>query len=145
MKEAKQSWWEEEFDEKIAKKNWGACFECCDYEEMITDIKSFISKVESKAYNQGRADGNAEGKSYNQDLNEIIDQKSIDEAFIKIKGKQAGYEEEGIKCHEHCKQTEKETIERVVEAYTNTINFLTSLQQKLLTNTSPTINGEISN
>jgi len=37
--------WKEEFKKKIESKNWGACFECCDYENMMQDLKNFIQQA----------------------------------------------------------------------------------------------------
>lgn len=33
---------EERFKNTIESKNWGACFECCDYENMMEETKDFI-------------------------------------------------------------------------------------------------------
>ena len=43
-----------EFDKKIRKKNYGACFECCDYENIMNNIKDFIDFFIIKAYEEGK-------------------------------------------------------------------------------------------
>lgn len=34
-----EKWWLKKFNEK----NWGACFECCDYEGMVDDIRGILA------------------------------------------------------------------------------------------------------
>lgn len=36
----KNEWWLKKFNEK----NWGACFECCDYEGMVDDIRGILAE-----------------------------------------------------------------------------------------------------
>lgn len=46
--EWESSYWEQ-FNNRI-----GACFECCEAEELLNDIKSFIHEVETEAYERGK-------------------------------------------------------------------------------------------
>ena len=43
MEDTKQTW-EERFAQSKFAKSGGACFECCDYEAMYDDLKSFIAE-----------------------------------------------------------------------------------------------------
>jgi hypothetical protein len=45
--------WEAEFDREIAKKNYGASFECTDYETMMSEIKSLLRTLVAKAEIRG--------------------------------------------------------------------------------------------
>lgn len=40
--------WEKEFNESVMMKYYGACFECCDFEEMMGKIKDFIAQVRNQ-------------------------------------------------------------------------------------------------
>ena len=41
--------WEKQFDETKFAKGGGCCFECCDYEGMYLDLKSFIASQRQQA------------------------------------------------------------------------------------------------
>lgn len=42
MPPLEQDNWIERFDESAMSKYYGACFECCDFEKMMSEIKNFI-------------------------------------------------------------------------------------------------------
>ena len=45
--------WIKAFENTRLVKMGGMCFECCDYEDMVDDMKAFISQVEKDAEERG--------------------------------------------------------------------------------------------
>ena len=40
-------WWSDEFAQSKICKSFGACFECCDFEAIVSDFERFALHVES--------------------------------------------------------------------------------------------------
>ena len=89
--------WIKAFENTRLVKMGGMCFECCDYEDMVDDMKAFISQVEKDAiektnkrweyryqgmkeklelrYKQGYKDGKLDGYKQAHELVNLLEDK----------------------------------------------------------------------
>lgn len=62
-----QDSWIKAFENTRLVKMGGMCFECCDYEDMVDDMKAFISQVEKDAIEKTN-------KRWRERVNRIMDE-----------------------------------------------------------------------